>query len=581
MNTDPRIDELKAVLLRPGSVQDIRAALELIDESSGEPELSTERAMVIRHGFGCLRELTAGDPDVASTVLMQDLLPRCLKSDQGGDQQKSPRYDTVFGDWLNGLPEQIRRQVRQAAIPAALAALGGDGVRNALRLISSVGYWEDQLLARLDEIIEAHDDEIGDHALSVRVGLAPMPPERSPWLIESLDNRIMKVPGVQRGQGLHLLAAAQVIGTIQTAENIWASLVLRRRDLAVVNERDIIFEWKLKLLAQILVRHQNDSLSGEIWSWLISNDLDGEKDSVLNSGLGPELNVADVIPELLRRAGNHSRYLPYMYYRQIRDCILPAHLAVWNSLGEASLACAQRDATKPSGVTGQYSTVAISQKDSAWDILLCRGDRSILPPFDEALAGEPSGYVLNQFLDLASCLALPTLPPRVHSLLASDPDHESWSDQERITAQVGAIHAAHGAANGNALAALLGYRPVGEHGVLLSLVDALAETVLVSLRIADRMVTVNWTQVRQLLVAAEEAVSEDTRGAAAAAMARLVEQDRLLDEEVHRAAALAMTAATTPYARRELLFAFAASLRLKAGFQSELTQEIDPNLVLA
>src|SRR4051794_20990630 len=122
MSTDTRIDELKAVLLRPGSVQDIRAALEPIDESSGEPELSTERAMLIRQGFGTLRELTAGDPDGASTVLVQDLLPRCLKTDRGGDQQKLPRYDIVFGEWLKGLPEQFRLRVRQAAIPAALAA---------------------------------------------------------------------------------------------------------------------------------------------------------------------------------------------------------------------------------------------------------------------------------------------------------------------------------------------------------------------------------------------------------------------------------------------------------------------------
>jgi N6-L-threonylcarbamoyladenine synthase len=54
-----------------------------------------------------------------------------------------------------------------------------------------------------------------------------------------------------------------------------------------------------------------------------------------------------------------------------------------------------------------------------------------------------------------------------------------------------------------------------------------------------------------------------------------------MNEACHRAGIQLLTAAPELCTDNAAMIAFAASLRLKAGFESELTQEIDPNLALA
>jgi hypothetical protein len=155
----------------------------------------------------------------------------------------------------------------------------------------------------------------------------------------------------------------------------------------------------------------------------------------LNSRIGPRLNAAAVVPDLLRRAGAAHGLNPYRYYLRLRECAQPAHLAGWDLLAPAELRPVLADATVRTGMAGRSSTVEFDQKKAAWDILLCRGDPAALPPFADAVAGEASGYVINRFLELAGCLALEALPPEVPDLLAAR-TRESWPEEELLVAQL-------------------------------------------------------------------------------------------------------------------------------------------------
>ncbi|HYH63332.1 MAG TPA: hypothetical protein VD866_01400, partial [Urbifossiella sp.] len=189
--SDPRMAEVREVLRRPTGVEELRGALALLDAVPPSPDLVREVADECRQVFQRLRQQTAEQPDVAVEVLTRDLLPRCLTPDEESDDSYGYRPSHTFGEWLDDLPEEYRGRVRRATLPAALAALGGAGVRNALRLISAVGYWDAEVLGALDALARARSDEAGDHALSARVALCPgLTPDTRGEYLALLHNRI-------------------------------------------------------------------------------------------------------------------------------------------------------------------------------------------------------------------------------------------------------------------------------------------------------------------------------------------------------------------------------------------------------
>lgn len=551
MSIDLRIKEISEQLVRPESVEAVRTVLARIDQLPSEPELWLHLNGLIRRAFGSIRELTVGDDKKATTVMIEDLLPRCLRPVTEVDSQKLPRYDIVLGEWLASLSEERRHEIRKVALPRALNSLDGQTVQNALRLIGSIDYWDQELLNRLDDLIEIREDDVGDQALSVRVWLCPAE-QRAPWLLSQLHARIAR--GVSR---YRVFAASGVatngLAMFETAELIWLHWLAPRLDPTVNAERDVLLDLSLSILGEIAAQSRDGALPERVWSWLLQlNQTMPQKPGnnlILTSGLCPRLNVAHVIPEVLRLALYRCEIQPYFHYRLLRQCALPAHLTGWDTVPPENLKEVQEHATTPTGMTGRFSTVALDQKEAAWDVMLCKGERSLLPALGDALAGEPSGFVLNRFLELAGCLALPSLPTEVSELLATVPAREAWSDQERLIAQIGAIRAAHGATDWEALDALLGYHQVGP-GVLLSLIEALAETAIRTLGTGDR------SPVDRILEAAETAPRKDTRAAASGAVSILLEGRHLSSEEIARAATVTGAPGTDPYARRELLFAF-------------------------
>jgi hypothetical protein len=548
MSDDSRINELSHRLARPESIAAVQTTMFELDELLREQDPPPRVAWLIERAFTCLRELTTSEHEQGISLLIEDLLPRCLLPDADGNSKRLPEYNVIFREWLETLPDHLRHRVRQIALPAAIRELSGSGIRNALRLIGSIGYWNEQLLLHLGQLIRRHDDEVGDHALSIYCWLVPNL-DRDRWRIDELHSRMI------RRSNFLIIRAARQIGTIDTIAVIWfhwlTHHVLPRTDAWT----DMQFDMILNLFVEIAGRSHDGDVAERVWNAILLLVRDCSPDVanklIRSSQYAPNLNIAAVVPELIRRARDSKGLNPYFQYSSLRDCVQPAHMNAWETVPLTDFELVQTHATKPTGMTGQFSTPELNQKEFAWEVLLCRGDRSLLPPFSEALNGEISGAILHHFLDLAGCLAIPSIPSTVTDILAGGTEHPSWTVHERIVAQVGAIRAAHGAMTREAFNSLFGYRQIGE-GVLLSLVDALAETAEGILKTGDR------SPILQLLPVAERAPEEDRRAAAAATLATLLERGYLMRDEEMRTAALVGLPTTDAYACKEILFAFAA-----------------------
>jgi hypothetical protein len=546
MSDDPRLADVRPRLLRPASVEDVRETLAVLDEISASPESAKDAEEGLRRAFECIRELTAADPDTAVEVLVHDLLPRCLAPDAGDDHGYGFRHCYTFGEWLGDLPEEHRHRVRSVALPQALGALEGKGVRNAIRLVSCIGHWDKNVLAALDRVVQEHDDETGDHAMSARASLRPeLEPAHRALLLAKLHRRILA------GPNLHQIICCRVIGTQETAEMIWRHWLAAPAEQD--SERSMLATFAWSLLAEIAARERDSSFTARVWNWLVELSRRPAKaiEGVFapNNSLVNLLDIPAAVPELVHLAVHSEPRHRYLYYLRVLECRRPAHMAGWDAVPLADLAAIRVDAVEATGMKDRYSTSELHRKEAAWDVLLCRGEPSALPSIGDAIVGE-KGYVTHQFLELAACLRLEPLPGFVSDLLGGTPVPK-WDEHERLVAQIGAIQAAHGAGTREAFDALLGYRKLGE-GVLLSLVEAIAETARLLLKENDR------SPVERLLHAAETSLQENSRGAAAAALAAILEEGDLTAAEISRVAALLSRPTTDPHARRAMLFSLAA-----------------------
>jgi hypothetical protein len=546
MNDDPRMADIRRRILRPESVEDVRRTLPDLDVLSREPNSERWAAEEFQRAFERLRVLTAAEPDQAFEILTGDLLPRCLRSDSRDDNGNGYILCHTFGEWLADLPEEHRLRVRATVLPQAIATLSGDRARNAIRLISSIGYWNVDVLAALDQIALSREDEVGDHALSARVHLCLDPNASSRSLfLKKLHGRIPSGPNQPQ------MFACQVLGTPETAELVWSHWLAP--EVSMESEWSIILvPFAGAILAEIAARTGDAAFTQRVWSWLVELSRRSAKGLeqvfAMNSSLINRLDIGAAVPELVRlaiRAEGHHRYL---YYLRVLECERPAHMSGWDEVPISELVIVQKDAVVPTGMIGRSSTKEFLQKGAAWDVLLCRGESSVLPTFDETLADE-NGYVAERFLRLGACLRLDPLPAVIHELIAGD-SKPAWDDSERLIAQVGAIEAARGAGTREAFSALLGYRQLGK-GVLLSVVEALAETAFILLEGGDRSV------VEQLLLGAENTRGKGIQAAAAAALAALLKRGALSVSEMGRAVALLKQPVADSFAVRELLFALA------------------------
>jgi hypothetical protein len=542
MSIAPPLTAIHARIDSAATADDVRAALAELDRLSTSDAVPEGIEFLQESAWESMRNVTAADVTLATQVLLHELLPRCLAMEPAPGVRRPP-YEKLLSDWLENLPSAVRADTRATVLAAALTALDGEQARRGLRLAARVGYAVPHLLQRLDALVADRDDEVGDYALAVRVSLSPTPDRRPGWA-EELHRRM------RRRRNTHLVQVAQAVGGPATLDILFNTWLAQAPD----QPGDIVFHLSLNLLAPLSAKGGEPDLPTRTWRRLLALERPAwvRNDLLLNTHVAPEFDTPAVIAGMLARASRAEDRTRYLYYLRLLDCVRPAQAPGWDGVPPETLRPIQGDATRPTTTKGRSRTVELDQKEGAWRVLLCLGRPSAVPEFDPVVRDEVNVYVVNRLLELGACLSLDHLPRVVPELLAaSSVVGRGWSRDEYLVAQIGAVRAAHGAASREAFGALMRYRPVGE-GVLLSVIDALAE---IAHRFAD---TGDRGLILRLLEAADLTSAEHTRAAAAAALAQLVEDGVLAGNEVDRAARLAHDAGLDPYARKELLYAFAS-----------------------
>jgi hypothetical protein len=543
MNADTSVQELSTRLESAVSIADVRGVLaDTLALPRTHPHAKA-LASVEERAFEYLRQVTATLPAEAAVIIQKDLLPRCLTHDGGARDDPWPRYAEMFADWFGQLPFEYQHDVRRTAYLGARARLDAGQISVGLRVIARVGYADEEVCRRLDDLLAAHDDELGDRILVVRASLGMTPKERE--RIRSTLHQRLKARINHR-----LISVAKRIGTIETIDEI-----LKWMFLPPVEDkpRDVDDLFMLNALFVIASGIWDATFVSSLWKKIRAFADENPQREILRaldasviSGI-PALEVVEDLIARLSRVGGVPRRVSY---RRLKECVLPVHSLGWDKVTFESLGAVREDAIAESKLLGHVKTIEFDQKVDAWDVLLSAGRSEFLPSIDVAIRSNASGLAQSSFLELAACLGVSQLPVDVPSLLAGRPPDETWTQHELLIAQIGAVRAAHGAMSDEAFEALLGYRPTGG-GILLSVIDALAEIAKSSATRGNR------TRIYSLLSLAETSCDATQRSAAEAALAKLLEQGVLETEEAFRLATRGAAADVDPFTRRALLYAFA------------------------
>jgi hypothetical protein len=196
---------------------------------------------------------------------------------------------------------------------------------------------------------------------------------------------------------------------------------------------------------------------------------------------------------------------------------------------------------------GRYMTQGLRRKVHAWHALFSLERRDALNGLGLAVEVERNGYAVGAVLEVAACFRVDPLTRRACEFIAGKFAGMADDEGERVSAHVGAIALAHASESRSGFEALLGFGMVREGGVLISLIDALADNAAALIRAGDT------TAVEQLWQTAQAGQPEFRRTAAAAALGRLIRRRLLHPLPEARVLGLLRDGSLDAYARREVL----------------------------
>ncbi len=547
-----RLEEASTVsTLRP-MLQDIA---ELERASEGEAEIDSLREQV----FEALLRLTRDRPDEARSVLVDDLLPLCLRSkDEWPRLSMRGRYDEMLRTWLDAFPGSTRDNLRAVVLSKILEALQGQRVKSACATLYALGHRTREVVNALAGIASAHDDETGDLAVRTRIHLG--------------------VPGTERGP--------IVADVHRRAQKRWNhSLVACLRELADHGSLDIVFarlaveepppdedpapfldESAAQIPSAIAEANADDgALQDAVWQRLVSGGMaKGVRSSlIMNGELAGRIDSPEVVATYLGLLETESAVRSDIVYYRLADLVRPRQLDGWvGDPGDQAFSVLKRDAVAGTQMEAAWVTQELRRKLLAWETLLSLGRTDLSPLMHFAVDAETNGYVIGELFEIASCMALDSLPPCVPQLIAGVFTRVADTDDQRLIAHIGAISVAGSARSEEAFTALMSFATFKQEGVLLSLIDALANCA------AALIDSGRSTAEEALLKTARTGELAHRRTASAAALAKLIRRNVIRRPNLRDLTDLIQDQSLDIYARRELIDA-CGHMR-QAGREAEL-----------
>jgi hypothetical protein len=529
---------------RPASLRQIVAELLQIEADWGERDDLDE---LRQKAFDSLTRFTEQDHDAARDALLNDLLPLCLRTeDQWRSSRLAHRYDEILKDWLGRFPAPASFLTRGAVLARLVAELDGSAAERASRLIGMLGYRDERASGRLRDLARAGAETVRDVALHALTTMG-VPPSHNAALVRLWLERAGATPWNH-----DLIGAARQLASPEILDPVFD------RWLTTDNLRDSIaagslLPWlAIAIPAAIAEQSPNDAeLQNRVWDHLralepLASDLFFQR--VLGSTqVAQPCDSPGVVRYYLSALTGGDRTRDLAYFR-LEECDRPRQLRGWEQDPEQEvIQRVLRDAGAPTMMVGPFVTQDLRRTLHAWQTLLSLGKSEALAIVGEAVEGEQNGHAVGEILDMAACFRLDPVPPRVRELLAGEFGGIAEDDSERVNSHVGAIAVARSSGSSSALDALLGFNLIRKGGVLISLIEALADTAALLIQSGDG------GAAERLWQATVSGQPEHRRTAAAAALGRLLRRGLLRALPTDRLATIVEDETLDRYARREVL----------------------------
>jgi hypothetical protein len=528
---------------RPASLRRIVAEMLQLEADWGEGDDLDELRL---QAFEALTRFTDQDSEAARDALLNDLLPLCLRTkDQWRSHEISHRYDEVLKDWLHRFPSPAGFLAREALLTRLVNALDGSTAERACRLIGMIGYRDERASDRLLDLARGSQDAVRDVALNVLTALG-VPPS---WHAELV--RLWLERADTTTWNYDLIRAAKQLASPEILSPLFDRWLIPE-NLRGPDAHDLLPHLAITIPAVIAEESPDDEgLQDLVWDRLQALESSAPQLFFLrvlgSTQVAYPCDSPGVVRYYLSSLAGDDRTRDLAYFR-LEECDRPRQLRGWGAdPGQEVIRRVLRDAGAPTAIVGSFLTQDLRRKLHAWQALMSLGKGDALADMGDALANEQNGFALGEILDIAACFHLDPVPPRVHELLAGEFRDIAENESERLSCHIVAIAVARSSESSSAFDALLGFNLIRKGGVLISLIDALADAAAALIRNGDD------GAIERLWQATTSGNPEYRRTAAVAALGRLLRRGLLRPLPTDRLADLIEDETLDRYARREVL----------------------------
>lgn len=535
---------------------DIGEALRLLEgvkrrQKSGDLPTKERYELQLR-AFLTLKDLTTENPAEAEELILEQLLPECLKRDAEAGYELVQHRECLEA-WLNQYAESDRSKIRDRVLEQLYPRLRTLERLPATWLISRIGYRTDQAVVGLWEVIESNGGQTGNTAIAALASLGPGPSEREKILRE-LHRRAAK--GYQQALARAMINLADP-SSVEVVYESWLSE--HERGLNPI-QRSIV----VSVLSRVLDANADDQdLQDQVWLKLadLGDRRPKQFSREFNLGqVGPNCNSRHVVPTMLRWIGesaNKEKDLSLERYRiglRLEECVRPRQLKGWQEIPTpATAGILQEDACQDTGHDGIWTTREDNTKEKAWETLLRAGHSDALGWFESAVAPETSRYMQQRVMEWLSCFRFKQLPSTVLKWIMEEYDWPPGKTHGReIARRMAATRMARSSASREAFEALLDFGLHSEGKAMMQSVYALTEVALHLIRDGDTKV------VDRLVDTVVHPAQEHQRSAAAYAIERVADAfPSLLLANVDRVIPEILNEERQPHERSSLIRALA------------------------
>ncbi|MCL5952221.1 MAG: hypothetical protein M1132_10960 [Chloroflexi bacterium] len=466
-------DEIRAILGELGSLQD-------------RGELSfRERCDIQVSAFEAAQQLTINQPDVAESIIVEDLLPFCVM-DSSDANIALHQHREILADWLYQYSETGVGKIRRRVLAALVERLRENPTLGSCWTVSHIGYREDAVVEALWDVVSRQDNELGDTALATLCELGVSSEQQTAILLQ-LQDRISK------RYSRALTSAVAHMGDRTSADlAISRWLEPQRQDF---DPMDISLV--LGALRDTLDRRDEDSdLQDHVWRQLmiLVRKRPEEFPHYLYLGqIATVCNSALMVPGMMDLLAleipskPNSAWSRRLIELRLRESVRPNQLEGWkNAIVPSAFDLIHEDATRNTGTDLFARTEQMYVKEQAWETALRAGHKDALAWLEDAIVVETSRFLQQEIIDSAACLSIQPLPHFAKQwIIESFDETQPEKDSREFTRRMAAVRLARSNATREAFDSLLHFGIRFKGTVLQESADALTDVATHLVSIGD------------------------------------------------------------------------------------------------